>query len=165
MKVFSDPGTQLVGASRELTNQIQSLDWNQIQDYSHERGFSWKFSPGDGPWYNGVAESLVKTMKTALNAAVGESVLAFSELQTCMMEAAQLVNQRPIGVKPGHPQDGAYLCPNDLLLGRSSSQIPQGPFSQRSGYKHRFDFIQQTVLAFWKRWTQEVFPGLVLRRK
>ena len=84
MKVFSDPGTQLVGASRELTNQIQNLDWNQIQDYSHERGFSWKFSPGDGPWYNGVAESLVKTIKTALNAAVGESVLAFSELQTCM---------------------------------------------------------------------------------
>ena len=91
---------------------------------------------------------MVKTTKTALNAAVGESVLAFSELQTCMMEVAQLVNQRPIGVKPGHPQDGAYLCPNDLLLGRSSSQIPQGPFNQRSGYKHRFDFIQKTV-AQW----------------
>ena len=92
-----------------------------------------------------------KQRKTALNAAVGESVLAFSELQTCMMEAAQLVNQRPIGVKPGYPQDGAYLCPNDLLLGRSSSKIPQGPFSQRTGHKHRFDFIQQTVSAFWKR--------------
>ena len=165
MKIFSDPGTQLVGASKELTNQIQSLNWDQIKEYSHERGFSWKFSPGDGPWYNGVAESLVKTTKTALNAAVGESVLAFSELQTCMKEAAQLVNQRPIGVKPGYPQDGAYLCPNDLLLGRSSSKIPQGPFSQRTGHKHRFDFIQQTVSAFWKRWTQEVFPGLVLRQK
>ena len=127
-KIFSDGGTQLVGASRELRDQIEGLDWARVYAYGHQQGVEWKFSPADAPWYNGTAEALVKSTKRALEAAVGESVLSFSEMQTCMLEAAQLVNQRPIGVLPTTPDDGTYLCPNDLLLGRASSKVPQGPF-------------------------------------
>ena len=164
-KIFSDGGTQLVGASRELREQIEGLDWEQIRAYGHQEGVEWKFSPGDAPWYNGTAEALVRSTKRALGAAVGESILTFSELQTCMFEAAQLVNQRPIGVLPSTPNDGTYLCPNDLLLGRASSKIPQGPFKERTSRKHRCDFIQALISAFWKRWTREVFPNLVLQPK
>ena len=133
--------------------------------YGHQQGVEWKFSPADAPWYNGTAEALVKSTKRALEAAVGDSVLTFSELQTCMLEAAQLVNQRPIGVIPNMPDDGTYLCPNDLMLGRASSKVPQGPFKERTSRKHRLDFIQAIVSAFWKRWTREVFPNLVLQPK
>jgi len=164
-KIFSDGGTQLVGASRELRELIDGLDQDQICAYGHERGIEWKFSPGDAPWYNGTAEALVKSTKRALEAAIGESVMTFSELQTCMLEAAQLVNQRPIGILPTTPNDGTYLCPNDLLLGRASSKIPQGPFKERTSKAHRMDFIQSIVSAFWKRWTREVFPNLVLQPK
>ena len=164
-RIFSDGGTQLVGASRELKEQLRGLDWKQIQEYGHQQGVEWKFSPGDAPWYNGTAESLVKSTKRALEAAIGDAVLAFSELQTCMFEAAQLVNQRPIGVLPSTPDDGAYLCPNDLLLGRASAHIPQGPFQERTSKKHRYDFIQAIISAFWKRWSREVFPNLVLQPK
>ncbi len=38
------------------------------------------------------------------------------------------MNQRPIGRIPNDPDDGPYLCPNDMLLGRATSEIPQGPF-------------------------------------
>jgi len=164
-KIFSDGGTQLVGASRELRDQIEGLDWEKVYAYGHQQGVEWKFSPADAPWYNGTAEALVKSTKRALEAAVGESVLTFSEMQTCMLEAAQLVNQRPIGVLPTMPDDGTYLCPNDLLLGRASSKVPQGPFKERTSRKHRLDFIQAIVSAFWKRWTREVFPNLILQPK
>jgi len=164
-KIFSDEGTQLVGASRELRDLVSGLDWKHIREFGYEHNIEWKFSPADAPWYNGTAEALVKSTKRALGAAVGESVLSFSELQTCLMEAAQLVNQRPIGVLPNSPNDSTYLCPNDLLLGRATAQIPQGPFKERTNYKHRFDFIQSIVSAFWKRWSREAFPNLVLRPK
>ena len=49
---------------------------------------------------NGVTEALVKSTKKALNAAVGDQIMDFSELQTVMYEAAQIVNQRPIGKHP-----------------------------------------------------------------
>ena len=104
-------------------------------------------------------------MKRALNAAIGDQILTFSELQTCLFEAAQLVNQRPIGEHPSDPDEGSYLCPNDLILGRASSHVPQGPFKERSSNTHRLDFIQHIVNAFWKRWTREVFPNLVIQRK
>ena len=96
---------------------------------------------------------------------VGENVFVFSELQTAIFEAAQLVNQRPIGKHPTQPEDGSYLCPNDLILGRSSTHVPQGPFKERCSNKFRLDFIQQVVERFWKHWTREIFPSLVIQPK
>ena len=164
-KIFSDNGTQLVGASRELKEVIANLNREQIKAFGHDKGIQWSFSPADAPWYNGATEALVKTTKRALNAAIGERVMSFSEIQTCMFEAAQLVNQRPIGAVPSSPQDGTYLCPNDLLLGRASSHIPQGPFQERASQRYRLDFIQSVVNTFWRRWTRGVFPNLVIQPK
>lgn len=73
---------------------------------------------------NGVTEALVKSTKKALNATEGDQIMDFSELQTVMYEAVQIVNQTPIGKHPTHRDDGSYLCPNHLLLGRSSPEIP-----------------------------------------
>ena len=87
-KIFSDNGTQLVAASKELCSVVKELDWEFLQKYGVKYGTEWEFSPADAPWYNGAAESLVKTVKCALSAAVGEQIMTFSELQTVMYEAA-----------------------------------------------------------------------------
>ena len=96
---------------------------------------------------------------------IGDQELTFSEMQTALFEVSQLLNQRPIGAHPKTPDDRTYLCPNDILLGHSSSTVPQGPFKERTGYKFRFDFIQCLVATFWKRWSNEVFPNMVMRPK
>lgn len=164
-KMFSDKGSQLVGASKELISIVKGLDWNEIQRYGYKHGLEWSFSPGNAPWYNGAAEALVKSVKRSLSCAIGDQILSFSELQTCLFETAQLVNQRPIGSKPCEPNQGGYLSPNDLLLGRSTSEVPQGPFKERASLSYRFDFIQSIVNSFWKRWSRDVFPNLVIRPK
>ena len=84
-------------------------------------GFEWNFTPADAPWQNGTSESLIRSVKRSLKAAIGESILTFSELQTVLFEVANLINERPIGRHPRSPEDGSYLCPNDLLLGRSTT--------------------------------------------
>ena len=91
--------------------------------------------------------------------------MTFPELQTVMFECSGLVNQRPIGKHPMKPEYGAYLCPNELRLVRASPRIPQGHFQERTGNKHRFDFLQGIVEGFWRRWTCRVFPTLVIRSK
>ena len=164
-KIFSDNGKNLVGASNELKEVIKGLDWNEIKNYGADKGTEWIFSPANAPWYNGATEALVKSVKRALNAVVGEHIFCFNEYQTVLFEAAQLVNQRPIGVKPRKPNDGSYLCPNDLVLGRASPNVPQGPFKERCSHKYRFDFVQKVVQCFWKRWTREIFPSLVISPK
>ena len=76
-----------------------------------------------------------------------------------------MLNQRPIGRIPNDPDDGAYLCPNDLLLGRATSEVPQGPFQETKDPRQRVEFIQQIVNSFWKRWIRDVFPSLVPQKK
>ena len=43
---------------------------------------------------------LVKGVKKSLLQAVGDSVLSLNELNTLLDEVANLLNERPIGVKP-----------------------------------------------------------------
>ena len=116
-KIISDNGTQLTAANEELKKVVASWDWDELAAFSATKGMEWKFLPADAPWQNGSSEALVRYVKKAITVAVGESMMTFSELQTVCYEAANLVNKRPIGRHPMSPEDGTYLCPNDLLFG------------------------------------------------
>ena len=91
---------------------------------------------------------------------IGDQVMTFSELQTVMFEVSQIVNLRPIGRIPTQIDDVAYICPNELLIGRASPTVPQGPFKDRQNLKHSFEFIQ-----FWNKWYRDVFPNVLIRQK
>ena len=164
-KIHSDNGTQLVGATNEMSRVIKNLSWDEVQIFGHKFGTTWSFCPPDAPWQNGSTEALVKSIKRALKCVMGNQVFSYAELQTVVYEAAQLVNQRPIGRHPTSPDEGAYLCPNDLLLGRSTAHVPQGPFAEKNSMKHRLQFIEEVVNSFWQRWSRDVFPNLVLEPK
>ena len=161
--MISDNGTQLVGAQRELRQMIEGFA--ALREYCADKGMQWKFTTPGAPHQNGCAEALVKSCKSALKKAMGNHTLTPFKLYTCLLEVANLVNERPIGRIPNDPDDGAYLCPNDMLLGRASSQVPQGPFNETRNPRKRVEFIQQIVDSFWRRWTRDVFPLLVPRRK
>ena len=102
-KIHSDNGTQLVGPASKLKKVVKELDWEQVQRFSNKHQITWSFSPADAPWQNGSTEALVKTVKKALKVSTGQQVFTYPEFQTIMYEAAQLVNQRPIGRKPNDP--------------------------------------------------------------
>ena len=164
-KLLSDNGTQLVGAERELRQMIQGWDVKQLQEHCPEKGVEWKFITPAAPHQNGCAEALVKSCKIALKKAVGDQILTPFELYTVLQEVSNLINQRPIGRTPNDPNDGAYLRPSDMLLGRASSRISQGPFKETNNPRHRVEFVQKIVDSFWKRWIRDTSPSLVPRRK
>jgi len=150
--ILSDNGSQVVGAEQELRRLIEGLVNDQLRQFNAKKGIQWIFITPAAPHQNGCAEALVKTFKTALKKAIGEQTLTPMELYTCLLEVGNLMNQRPIGRIPNDPDDGAYICPNDMLLGRASSEVPQGPFKETSNPRHRVEFVQRIVQAFWKHW-------------
>ena len=92
--------------------------------------------------------------------------MTFSELQIVSFEAADLINERPIGGHPTSPADDeAYLCPNDLLLGRSTSLVPSGPFVHTNNPRHRYEFTKKIIDNFWRRWTRDYFPSPFIQQK
>ena len=161
--LLSDNGTQMVGAENELCLMIKGWNVKQLKEFCADRSIKWQFTTPHAPHQNGATEAMVKTV--APKKAVGDAVLAPFELHTCLVEIANLVNQRPIGRIPTDPDDGSYLSPNDILLGRATSTVPQGPFRQTKTPYHRFEFCQRIVDAFWKKWSRDVLPQLVPRRK
>ncbi|XP_014667636.1 PREDICTED: uncharacterized protein LOC106809165 [Priapulus caudatus] len=164
-EIQSDNGTQFVGAQRQLREMLTGWSKDELQDFCAERQVKWKFITPLAPHQNGCAEALVKSCKHALKKAIGEQRLTPFELHTCLQEVANLVNERPIGGLLNDPDDGKYICPNDILLGRASSRVPQGPFRPTKNPKDRLEFVQRIVDAFWKSWIRDVFPLLVPRRK
>ena len=164
-EVYSDNGTQLSAASKELQKIIFTLDQQQLKEFGAEMGLEWHFTSPDGPWRNGCSESLIKSVKRGLNVAVGDQILSFSELQTVCFEVSNLVNERPIGRHPTELEDGSYLSPNHLLLGRATARVPAGPFKEPTSLKKRFELVQQITNTFWRRWTRDFFPSLLIEPK
>lgn len=165
--VYSDRGSQLVKANKELTQAVGNLNFDKIMKFGRKEGMTWKFTKGaDAPWQNGCTESLIRLVKRGISISIGNKVLSYADLQTVMFEIANLINQRPIGIKPGSDLDlGSYLCPNDLLLGRASSIVPSGVFEDNCSLRKSFRFVNEIINTFWKKWIRDFFPTLLVRTK
>ena len=165
-KMRSDLGSQLQCADKEMKEFMQRLDWRKIGNSGKEWGMEWEFNKSaDAPWENGLSEAMVKLVKKNMALLIGDHILTFAELQTVMFEIANLLNERPIGIHPNDPEEGSYLCPNDLLLGRASKRVPPGLMDTSFDPKKRITLIQQIVDSFWKKWQRDYFHTLIIRQK
>ena len=118
---------------------------------------------------------MVKLAKGAMKSLLqelGSNVVTLNELNTILMEAANLINSRPIGVKPNKDTDSGFLTPNSLLLGRNSDVIDSGPFESRDMFdqgskvdQDRFKLVQKIINQFWTVWIKNYFPSLLVRKK
>ena len=173
--IISDPGSQLVGASQELSRWRKGWEMDKLIRFGATKGLEWQTIMPSSQHQNGAAEviiKLVKGVKKSILHALGESVLSLNELNTLMVEIANLVNERPIGLKPNSVTDTEFLSPNSILLGRCSSRISAGPFQPDNIFTDnpksvhtRFHLVQAIANQFWKVWQKIYFPSLLVRQK
>ena len=127
VKIRLDHGSQLVAAGKEIKLIMQDWNWDKIHTFSCREGIEWDVNKSaNAPWENGCSEALIKQVKRNLILSIGTNILTFSDLQTILFEVACLLNERPIGTKTTDPNEGSYLCPNDIILGRATSNVPAG---------------------------------------
>ena len=153
-----------MGAEKQLQLMIKGWNIQQLKDFCADRGMKWRFTTPAAPHQNGCLEALVKGCKFALKKSKGDQVPTPFELYTCLLEVANLMNQRLIGRILNDPDDGSYVCLNDMLLGRASPEVPQGPLREMKNPRHRVEFVQRIVGSFWKHWNRDLFPLLVPRK-
>ena len=84
----SDNGLQMVGAERELRLMIQGWEKDKLKEFSADRGIKWQFITPLAPHHNGCAESMVKSVKTALKCAIGDTKLTPFEIYTVLLEGS-----------------------------------------------------------------------------
>ena len=65
--VYSDPGSQLVNADKELKQTWREVDERAVLKCSTDQGYQWIFGPANSPCYQGAAEARGAEMLYILN--------------------------------------------------------------------------------------------------
>ena len=164
-EIQSDQGSQLIAAAKDIASLVEKWDWKSVEEWAATRQIKWTLAPSEGQHQNGLSEALIKSIKRSMkHKIIANNTLTFSQLQMVLFEIVNIINSRPIGIVSGSdPEQPCPITPNDLILGRATSNVPQGPFDldQSKKVNKQFQFLQRLVAEWWEAWYQTVFPSLV----
>ena len=160
--VVSDAGTQLRKAGQVIeAGDPANLDWERIAAGAARNGTTWKCVAAGCQWRNGLAESAVKLIKSTLSFTLkSQSTLNYAELDTLFSVVANVVNQRPIGVRSFSEDDIVALTPNDLLLQRARDNLGDLEFDTTDNLTRRQETMKELEDIWWKQWFTQVLPHL-----
>ena len=171
--IYSDNGTNFVGAVSELKSLVKDL--NRSEELKNRlarigEGITWKFQPPASPHWGGVHESLVKSVKKALYRTLDpkgktkRSNPTDLQLAALFADVERFVNSRPITYVSNDPDDVETLTPFHFWVQRRSPVIPLGDYS-RPNFQDRFKQIQHLANVVWQQWIKLYLPSLISRKK
>ncbi|XP_076384293.1 uncharacterized protein LOC143262290 [Megalopta genalis] len=168
--IYSDNGTNFVGAKNEITEVQRFLSSNEhnskINRFLSDQGINWHFSPPRSPHFGGLWEAAVKSFKGHLYKTIGNELFTFEQLNTYIIEVEAILNSRPLTPLSSDPNDLTALSPSHFLIGDSLMQLPEydlrdTPVNKLSSWQH----IQRVKQHFWNRWSNEYLQTLHTRNK
>jgi len=120
----------------------------------------WTFSLEKEPWWGGIFEKLVKSVKRCLKKTISGVRLTYEELLTVIIEVEMILNCRPLSyVSSEEP-----LTPSHLLCGQQITSLPDSRSSevedrdtdvQPQDLEGRMCHLSNVMNHFWKRWRNE----------
>ncbi|XP_062550257.1 uncharacterized protein LOC134215009 isoform X1 [Armigeres subalbatus] len=138
IEIHSDNGTNFRGADRLLKEQIQNISEAMAETFTNATT-KWVFIPPSAPHMGGSWERMVRSVKSAMEAANGGRRLDDEGLLTLAQEAES-----------------------------SSSGVRQPaarPANEAAALRSTWGQIQFQMDVFWRRWTREYLPTLTRRSK
>ena len=163
--IWSDHGTNFVGAVREMKELSEFLEHQKTQrvvsQFCSNQGISWKFIPERAPNFGGLWKSAVKSMKTHLRRVISGMRLTFEELTTILAQVEAILNSRPLVPVPCDDDGIEPLTPGHFLIGKPLECLPDPHISYRPvSLLRRWHLCQALVRHFWKRWSTEYLSTL-----
>lgn len=127
--IYSDNGTNFVGANNELRNIIRTMrdfpNNKAFSDYFIENKIRWNFIPAQSPHHGGLWEAAVKQAKSIVVKTLKRFHPTFEELATIFSQVEAILNSRPLTPLSSDPNDFEPLTPGHFLIGDSLISIPQ----------------------------------------
>ena len=145
--IWSDNGTNFIGAEKELRESIEKWNVVNIAAELAYKGIKWRFNPPSAPHQGGIWERLVRSFKRVLYTILGTRRLTDEVLHTtfCLVENA--LNSRPLTPVSADPCDLNALTPNHFLLGEHSTGIPSVVGNNEFDHRKRYARAQSYANA------------------
>ena len=120
---------------------------------------------GEGPWWGGVFERLIKSTKRCLRKLIGQAIFSYDEMHTAVVEIEAIFHSRPLSYVSADDLDEP-LTPSHLMVGRRILSLPDNlnyyvPDDDEdfvvndSVVKKRAKHLNSVLNHFWKRWSKE----------
>ena len=166
LKIFSDNGTNFVGAEKVLRDALLEFNANSINQFCSQEGICWTFNPSLASHMGGSWERMIRTIRKIFQNLLGSQVLNNEGLFTLMAEVESVINSRPLVPISFSDTSQEPLTPNHLLLLRATPNLPPGLFCKEDCYsKRRWAQVQFMANQFWRSWLKEFLPNLLHRQK
>ncbi|CAH2085984.1 unnamed protein product [Euphydryas editha] len=166
--MWSDCGTNFIGASRELDVVFKNAKSHVVSEISEllaNDQTNWHFIPPHSPHFGGLWESGVKSVKTHLKRVIGQTSLTFEEFYTLLTQIESCVNSRPLTLI-NSSLDEPPLTPGHFLIGEPPLIVPDEPLENvKLSPLQRWRMLQQMMQHFWHRWQDEYLVSLQNRSK
>lgn len=168
-KLFSDNGSNFIGASNELNKLKQFFEkednYKEIKDFCCSKSIEWHFIPPRSPHFNGLSEAGVKAVKSNLKRIINTAPLNFEELTTLCAEVEACVNSRPLTPLSDDPHDNNALTAGHFLIGSQLKSFPEPNIVESKNLLKRWQLVQNMMRVFWDRWSKEYLNTLQQRVK
>ncbi|XP_026331312.1 uncharacterized protein LOC113238692, partial [Hyposmocoma kahamanoa] len=116
--LYSDNGTNFIGADREMRNMFNSAKSSlpdEIAALLTLEHTTWHFIPPHAPNFGGLWEAGVRSTKGHLRKVVGNNTLTYEEMATVLAQVEACLNSRPITLLSDDPNDPLPLTPGHFL--------------------------------------------------
>ena len=142
------------------------LNQAEVQQFIAGIGLEWCFNLEKVPWWGGVFERMVKSVKKCLRKTIGKAKLTYEELMTALTEVEMILNSRPLSYVSSEDVE-KRLTPSHLIFGRRILSLPDSDFQHGANvfdynmkithdtFSRRMDHLNKTLNHFWRRWEEE----------
>lgn len=155
--LYSDNGTNFVGAFRKLKNLNELLRHQQLE---------WKFNPPSAPHFGGLWEAGVKSVKFHLKGILGNSIVTVEEMTTILTQVESCLNARPLCPLSDDIDDLDALTPNHFLTGQIMIPIVEENLTDvKEALLKRWQFCTQKYQEVCRRYKNEYLHRLQQRPK
>ena len=143
-------------ASEKALRKLYSQQ--KVRSELQTKRITWRFNLERAPWWGGVFERMVRSVKRCLRKTLGNARLTLDELNTVLVEGT--LNARPL-TDEYEEFDGEVLTPSHLIYGRAINIMPQNEVTKgENSCEERFKYVSLKLEHFWKRWQKEYLTGL-----
>ncbi|XP_074034300.1 uncharacterized protein [Leptinotarsa decemlineata] len=156
-KIFSDNGTNFIGASRILKSFHIAAQQELIE---------WSFIPPSSPHFGGLWEAGIKSVKNHISRVLGNQLLTYEEFNTLLVQVESVLNSRPLCPISSDPNDLSVLTPGHFLTLEPLNASPDEELGKVTLNRlSRWQLIQHLHKDFWSRWSKEYLHTLFQRGK
>ena len=159
-KIISDNGQTFKSAAKTLS---KILKHPEVEEYFSGIHIQWSFNLEKAPWWGGIFERMVKSVKRCLRKTIGRGRLTLDELTTAITEVEMIVNSRPLTYVSTEDTEEP-ITPSHLITGRRLMSLPDGPYNrdidddaviEHSTLTKRMIHLNKVLDHFWNRWNKE----------